>query len=89
VCVYLRSSINYKTRNDLVPDGLDAVCLEICKPNSLNFIVASVYRPPDASSVACEQALFELSLKFERGPAGLANKNASVRSLERRRVPIG
>ena len=39
--------------------------------------------------VACEQALFELSLKFEREPAGLANKNASVRCLERRRVPIG
>ena len=49
VCVYLRSSINYKTRNDLVPDGLEAVCLEICKPNSRNFIVASVYRPPDNS----------------------------------------
>jgi hypothetical protein len=39
--------------------------------------------------IACEQALFELSLKFEREPAGLANKNASVRCLERRRVPIG
>jgi hypothetical protein len=39
--------------------------------------------------LACEQALFELSLKFEREPAGLANKNASVRCLERRRVPIG
>ena len=50
VCVYLRSSINYKTRNDLVPDDLEAVCLEICKPNSRNFIVASVYRPPDNSS---------------------------------------
>jgi hypothetical protein len=50
VCVYLRSSTNYKTRNDLVPDGLEAVCLEICKSNSRNFIVASVYRPPDASS---------------------------------------
>ena len=50
VCVYLRSSINYKTRNDLVPDGLEAVCLEICKPNNRNFIVASVYRPPDNSS---------------------------------------
>ncbi len=34
VCVYLCSSINYKTRNDLVPDGLEAVCLEISKPNS-------------------------------------------------------
>jgi hypothetical protein len=41
------------------------------------------------SCLPCEQALFELSLKFEREPAGLANKNASVRCLERRRVPIG
>ena len=29
------------------------------------------------------------SLRTEREPAGLANKNASVRCLERRRVPIG
>ena len=40
-------------------------------------------------TVACEQALFELALKFEREPAGLANKNASVRCLERRRASIG
>ncbi|CAB4031402.1 RNA-directed DNA polymerase from transposon BS, partial [Paramuricea clavata] len=43
-------SINYKSRNDLVPDGLEAVCLEICKRNSRNFIAAPVYRPPDALS---------------------------------------
>ena len=36
--------------NDLVPDGLEPFFLEICKPNSHNFIVASVYRPPNASS---------------------------------------
>ena len=40
-------------------------------------------------SLGCKQALFELSLKFEREPAGLANNNASVRCLERRRIPIG
>jgi hypothetical protein len=45
--------------------------------------------PQGSILVACEQALFELSLKFEREPAGLANKNAPVRCLERRRVPIG
>ena len=43
-------SINYKTRNDLVPEGVEAVCLEICKPNSKSFIVVSVYRPPDSTS---------------------------------------
>jgi hypothetical protein len=48
VCIYLRTSINYKIRNELVPEGIEAVCLEICKPNSKHFIVTSVYRPPDS-----------------------------------------
>jgi hypothetical protein len=38
------------TYNKIVNLSLEAVCLEICKPNSCNFIVASVYRPPDTSS---------------------------------------
>ena len=48
-----------------------------------------LFKKNDSANVACEQALFELSLKFQREPAGLANKNASVRCLERRTVPIG
>ena len=50
VCIYLiRTSINFKIRNELIPEGIEAVCLEIYKPNSKNFIVASVYRPPDST----------------------------------------
>jgi hypothetical protein len=49
VCIYLRSTINYKIRNDLVPDDIEAICLEISNPNSRNFIVASVYRPPSST----------------------------------------
>ena len=30
VCIYLRDSINHKIRKDLIPDCLEAVCLEIC-----------------------------------------------------------
>jgi hypothetical protein len=48
--------------------------------------------PADNNPPASEPANrlpFELCLKFEREPAGLANKNASVRCLERRRIPIG
>ena len=37
VCIYLRSSINYKIRNDLVPSELEAVCIEIIKPHSKPF----------------------------------------------------
>ena len=50
VCTYLRSSINYKIRNDLIPSELEGVCLEIIKPHSRPFIVASVYRPPNDCS---------------------------------------
>ena len=39
VCIYLRSTINFKIRNDLVPDDIEAICVEISKPNSRNFIV--------------------------------------------------
>ncbi len=29
VCIYLRSSIDYKIRDDLVPSELEAVCVEV------------------------------------------------------------
>ena len=45
-----RNSINYKIRTILVPDNLEAVCWEIYKPNSRNFIVFSVYRSPGSST---------------------------------------
>ena len=50
VCIYLRSSINYKIRSDLISSDLEAVCVEITKPHSRPFIVTTVYRPPNASS---------------------------------------
>ena len=50
VCIYLRSSMNYKIRSDLIPSELEAVCVEITKPHSQPFIVTTVYRPPNASS---------------------------------------
>ena len=50
ICIYLRRSINYKVRSDLIPSELEAVCVEITKPHSQPFIVTTVYRPPNASS---------------------------------------
>ena len=46
----MRSSINYKIRSDLIPFELEAVCVEITKQHSRPFIVATVYRPSNASS---------------------------------------
>ena len=48
-CIYLRNTINFKIRNDLVPDDIEAICTEISKPNCRNFIAASVYRPPSSA----------------------------------------
>ena len=39
VCIYVRKSINFVTRSDLVPENLEAVCIEVTKPNSRPFIV--------------------------------------------------
>ena len=50
VCIYLRSTINFTIRNDLVPNDIEAVCVEISKPNSRNFIVVPVYRPPSSAT---------------------------------------
>ena len=50
VCIFLRSSINYKIRSDLISTDLEAVCVEITKPHSRPFIVTTVYRPPNATS---------------------------------------
>ena len=50
VCTHLRSTINYKIRNDIVPLELEATCVEITKPHSRPFIVTTVYRPPNATS---------------------------------------
>ncbi len=50
VCIYLRSSINYKIRSDLIPSELQAVCIEITKPYSQLFSVTTVYKPPNVSS---------------------------------------
>ncbi len=50
VCIYLHSSINYIIRSDLIPPELEAVCLEITKPQSKPFIVTTIYRPPNANA---------------------------------------
>ena len=49
-CIYVRKSISFDKRSDLVPENLEAVCIEVpvTKPNSRPFIVSSFYKPPSA-----------------------------------------
>ena len=45
VCLYVKNSINYLNRNDLVGDNLEAICIEVFKPSSASCIVGTIYRP--------------------------------------------
>jgi exonuclease III len=66
----LRSPINYKIRDDLVPSELEAVCVEIIKPHSKPFVVTTVYRPPSALS--------EFFDHFEKLIKAMDNENKEI-----------
>ena len=46
VLLYVRDSIPFSERNDLVPDSLEMICIEISKPHNKSFLVSTWYRPP-------------------------------------------
>ena len=48
VCFYVRSSINFSLRPDLSIQSLENLCIEIRKPRSKPFLIATWYRPPDS-----------------------------------------
>ena len=45
----LLGDVVYNEPKDRLPDNLECVCAEICKPNTSPFYVASLYRPPNFS----------------------------------------
>ena len=50
VCIYLRTNLNYRIRDDLNDDDLECLIVEISKPQSSTFLVATWYRPPNSPS---------------------------------------
>ena len=48
VCIYVRDNLNYIIRDDLSPDGLQCLIIEITNPHSKPFLVGTWYRPPDS-----------------------------------------
>ena len=48
VAIYHRSILNVIDRDDLVPEDVEAVCLEIIKPKSKPVLITSAYRPPNS-----------------------------------------
>ena len=49
VCIYVRNKISYCNLSHTIPDTLEAVVIEIHKPNSRPFIVYTIYRPPNST----------------------------------------
>ena len=47
VAIYVRDNLPYINRNDLMPENLEAICIEIKKPRTKPFLVSSWYGAPD------------------------------------------
>lgn len=39
ICIYIRKSIRFVKRTDLVPENLEVACIEVTKPNGRPFIL--------------------------------------------------
>ena len=50
VALYIQNNINYVVRDDLVPNNLEIIAIEISKPKAKPFIVSTWYRPPNSSA---------------------------------------
>ena len=46
VCIYIRKNLNYKIGQDLMPEQLEIIVVEIKKPNSVPFFISTWCRPP-------------------------------------------
>ena len=48
VCIYLRTNLNYRIRDDLNNDELECLFVEISKPRSTPFLIGTWYGPPSS-----------------------------------------
>ena len=48
VAIYIRNIIPYTICNHLLLSTVEAICIEINKPNSKPLLISTWYRPPDA-----------------------------------------
>ena len=55
VCIYLRTNLNYRIRDDLINDDLECLIVEISKPRSSVFLVGTWYRPPNSPHERCNE----------------------------------
>ena len=48
MALYIKNTIPYTERKDLVPDNLEMICVEINRQHSRPFLITTWYRPPNS-----------------------------------------
>ena len=48
--MYIRDTIPYTERNDLLSNTLETICIEVSRPCSKPFLVSTWYRPPNSDA---------------------------------------
>ncbi len=51
VCLYVKSNLNFKIRDDLANKDLELIFVQIYNPRSRPFLVGTWYRPPPSSAL--------------------------------------
>lgn len=65
VAIYIRKTINFVNNSESISKGLEAVCVDIIKPNSKPLTVLSCYRPPNGDSDEFYNSLKTITAKVD------------------------
>ncbi|CAB4023001.1 RNA-directed DNA polymerase from transposon BS [Paramuricea clavata] len=61
VAIYIRNTIPYVERSTIIPENVEAVCIEVRKPNAKPILILTWYRPPNSNSEILDS--FEIFLQ--------------------------
>ena len=48
VVLYIRDTISFSDRKDIIPDGLEMVCIQLNLPYNKSLLISTWYRPPNS-----------------------------------------
>ena len=48
VAIYYRDNLNVRNRDELVPESVEAVCVEVLKTKCAPLLISTIYRPPSS-----------------------------------------
>ena len=68
--IYYRDNLNVRNRDELVPEGVEAVCVEVLKTKCAPLLISTIYRPPSS-----KVDIFE---KIENLIQNLDNENKEI-----------